>query len=51
MATANRLDPDFREFLELLSAHNVRYLLVGGYAVAFHGYVRATGDIDIWVKP
>src|SRR5437764_525790 len=44
------LPPDFREFLKLLHAHNVRYLLIGGYAVAYHGYPRATNDIDAWVS-
>lgn len=44
------LNPDFKEFLQLLSAHNVRYLVVGGYAVAFHGYPRYTKDIDIWIE-
>lgn len=43
-----RLPPDFREFLKLLNAHGVEYLLVGGYAVIYHGYPRATGDIDVW---
>jgi hypothetical protein len=43
------LRDDFREFLRLLSKHRVRYLLVGGYAVAYHGYVRATADLDIWI--
>lgn len=43
------LPPDFREFLKLLNDHNVEYLLVGGFAVGFHGYPRATSDIDIWV--
>lgn len=43
------LNPDFREFLQLLNAHSVRYLVVGGYAVAFHGYPRNTKDIDIWL--
>ncbi len=43
------LTPEFREFLALLNAHKVRYLLVGGYAVGFHGYVRYTNDLDIWV--
>ena len=47
---ANILHPDFREFLELLNSEKVDYLIVGGYAVSFHGYVRATGDIDIWIK-
>jgi hypothetical protein len=36
--------------LKLLNSHNVRYLLVGGYAVGFHGYPRATGDMDIWIE-
>ena len=43
------LPPDFKEFLQLLNDHKVDYLLVGGYAVALHGYVRYTGDMDIWV--
>lgn len=43
------LPPDFSEFLRLLNANEVRYLLVGGYAVGYHGYVRATADMDIWV--
>jgi hypothetical protein len=33
----------------LLNSHGVEFLLIGGYAVAFHGYPRATGDIDLWV--
>jgi len=44
------LDKDFKEFLSLLNKHQVEYLVVGGYAVAFHGYPRYTGDLDIWVK-
>ncbi len=44
------LPDDFSEFLKLLNKHRVRYLLVGGYAVAYHGYVRATADLDIWVE-
>ena len=43
------LPPDFKEFLRLLKEHDVRYLLIGGYAVGYHGYVRATEDMDIWV--
>lgn len=43
------LPKDFKEFLKLLSDHRVKYLLVGGYAVAFHGYIRTTNDIDVWV--
>ena len=49
MATI-RLPSDFKEFLRLLGAHQVEYLLVGGYAVAYHGYARATADMDIWVR-
>jgi len=36
-----------KEFLKLLNAHQVEYLLIGGYAVAYHGYPRATADMDI----
>jgi hypothetical protein len=43
--------PDFKELLELLNAHKVEYLVVGGYALAFHGAPRFTGDIDLFVKP
>jgi hypothetical protein len=48
MATT-RLPIDFKEFLQLLNTHEVEYLLVGGYAVGYHGYPRATVDLDIWV--
>jgi predicted nucleotidyltransferase len=44
-----RLPPDFKEFLKLLATHEVRYLLVGGYAVNAFGYVRNTVDIDFWI--
>ena len=40
---------DFREFLQSLNANDVEYLLIGGYAVGFHGYPRATSDIDVWI--
>jgi hypothetical protein len=43
------LQRDWKEFLELLNVHQVRYLVVGGLAVAYHGYVRGTGDVDVWV--
>jgi len=48
MATI-RLPPDFKEFLKLLNARRVEYLLIGGYAVGYHGYPRATADMDIWI--
>ncbi len=43
------LDKDFREFIELLNEHKVKYLVIGGYAVNFHGYPRYTKDIDFWL--
>lgn len=43
------LPQDFKEFLSLLRSNDVRYLLIGGYAVGYHGYPRATGDMDIWI--
>jgi hypothetical protein len=43
------LTPDFKEFIKLLNSHKVDYLIIGGYAVGYHGYVRATADIDIWI--
>lgn len=49
MDTTTRLHHDFKEFLKLLEANEVEYLLVGGYAVGFYGYPRPTGDMDIWV--
>lgn len=39
---------DFEEFLRLLAGQQIEFVIVGGYAVAFHGYVRATQDIDIF---
>ncbi len=44
------LNPDFKEFFQLLNEHEVRYLVVGGYAVALHGYPRYTKDVDIWIE-
>jgi predicted nucleotidyltransferase len=43
------LPQDFREFLSLLRSNGVEYLLIGGYAVVYHGYARSTGDLDIWI--
>ena len=44
------LPPDFSDFIRLLNRHRVRYVVVGGYAVAFHGYARYTGNIDFFVE-
>ena len=43
------LDKDFKEFIELLNEHKVKYLIIGGYAVNLHGYPRYTKDIDFWL--
>lgn len=43
-------DSEFRSFVELLNEHGVLYLIVGGYAVALHGYPRYTKDLDVWVE-
>ena len=48
MATI-QLPPDFKEFLRLLNSNNVEYLLIGGYAVNYYGYARATADLDVWI--
>lgn len=44
------LNQDFKEFIELLNKNNVKYLVIGGYALAIHGHPRYTKDIDIWVE-
>jgi hypothetical protein len=49
MATKIRLQADFKEFLKLLASNEVEYLLIGGYAVAYYGYLRTTGDMDLWI--
>ena len=43
------LNPDFKEFFQLLDKNKVKYMIIGGYAVAYHGYPRFTKDIDIWI--
>ncbi len=45
------VQPDFRELLALLNDNNVEYLIIGGYALAFHGAPRYTGDIDLFIRP
>jgi hypothetical protein len=44
------LNPDFKEFIQSLNDNGARYLIIGGYAVAFHGYPRYTKDLDVWVE-
>ena len=43
--------PDFKELLLAFNAHGVEYLIVGAHALAAHGHVRATKDLDLWVRP
>ena len=47
---AEHFSPDVRELIALLAKHQVRYLLVGGEAVIYHGYPRLTGDVDLWFE-
>lgn len=44
------LAKDFEDFVKLLNQHKVEYMVVGGYALAFHGKPRHTGDLDIWIN-
>ena len=45
------VQPDFNELLGLFNEHKVDFIIVGGYALAFHGAPRFTGDIDLFVRP
>ncbi len=45
------MTPDFVELLQAFAENRVRFLVVGAYALAFHGRPRATGDLDLWVEP
>jgi hypothetical protein len=45
------VQPDFRDLLDFFNRHVVEYVIVGAYALAFHGAPRSTGDIDIFLKP
>jgi hypothetical protein len=44
------LNQDFKEFIQLLNENQVKYLVIGGYAVAIHGHPHYTKDIDIWIE-
>ena len=45
------MNPDFTDLIDVLLEHDVRFLVVGGIALAAHGMPRATGDLDVWVLP
>ncbi len=46
-----KIPPDFADFIAALERNEVEYVIVGAYALAFLGYPRYTGDVDIWVRP
>ena len=45
------LHPDYRDILAAFDQHKVEYLVIGGYAVVFHGHPRFTKDLDLWIRP
>jgi len=47
---ADYFNEDFRDFIRAMNNQQVEYILVGGMAVILHGYVRTTGDMNIWVR-
>jgi hypothetical protein len=47
---ADLFNRDFQDFIEALNNEAVEYILVGGYAVILHGYIRSTADMDVWVN-
>ncbi|MBY0427250.1 MAG: hypothetical protein K2Q22_16565 [Cytophagales bacterium] len=47
----NIFDPYINSLLTAFNSQNVEYIIVGGYAVNYHGYIRTTGDIDLWLRP
>ncbi len=47
---ADLFNQDFQDFIEALNKAAVEYILVGGYAVILHGYIRSTADMDVWVN-
>ena len=46
-----KLHPDFRDFVGALNGSKVEYVIIGSFALAYHGSPRATGDIDFWIRP
>lgn len=47
---ANLFNQDFQDFIQSLNDNHVAYILVGGYAVILHGYIRSTADMDVWIE-
>ena len=50
MLSKGSVSPDFKDLLSEFNARGVEYLIVGAYALAAHGHVRATGDLDVWIR-
>ncbi|MFZ6012073.1 MAG: hypothetical protein ACOYXT_17155, partial [Bacteroidota bacterium] len=48
---SGKLEPDIKKMIDLLNQHKIEYLLVGGYAVVYHGHRRKMGDFDVWINP
>ena len=46
-----KVHPDFNDFVATLNNSKVEYVIIGSFALAYHGYPRATGDIDFWIRP
>ena len=46
-----KVHPDFSDFISVLNRRRVQYVIVGAFALAYHGEPRATGDIDLWIRP
>ena len=46
-----KVHPDFEEFVDSLNTHGVDFVVVGAFALAFQGHPRATGDLDVWIRP
>ncbi len=45
------IHPDFRDFIASLKGNGVSFIIIGAYALAYHGTPRYTGDLDVWIKP
>lgn len=45
------MNPDFKDLLHEFNEHEVEFLVVGAHALAAHGHVRATKDLDVWIRP
>ena len=51
MTSLDTLNADFRDMVQCLADEGAQFLMIGAYAVSFHGHPRTTGDMDLWVRP